>query len=83
MSPTVKQIGPKAFIIYADDGVYLQTYGKIIACQSETGEVILDERYWDYRSVTTGKYRNLFLNENKRETQRKLNNGTYKLKNLN
>ena len=45
-------------------------------------EVVLDEYYWDY-SRTTGKYRNLFLGETKKETEAKIASGEYKLTNLN
>ena len=43
--------------------------------------IYLDENYWDY-SVTTGKYRNIFLNETKKETEKKIANGTYELNKL-
>jgi hypothetical protein len=33
--------------------------------------VYLDENKWDY-SVTTGKYRNIFLGETRKETQKKI-----------
>ncbi len=46
------------------------------------GKIELDINYWDY-SKTTGKYRNKFLGEDKTITQKKINNGIYKLKNLN
>ena len=49
---------------------------------SSRGQVKLDKDYWDY-STTTGKYRNIFLGESKKETQLKINNGVYKLDNLN
>ena len=42
----------------------------------------LDEKYWDY-SQTTGKYRNIFLGETKKETEKKIASGEYKLANLN
>jgi len=42
----------------------------------------LDEYYWDY-SVTTRRYRNLFLGEKKAETQNKIDSGEYTLTNLN
>ena len=45
-------------------------------------KVFIDEKYWDY-SVTTGKYRNQFLGETKKETQAKIDNGEYILTNLN
>ena len=44
--------------------------------------VWLDRFYWDY-SVTTGKYRNQFLNETKKETQAKIASGEYILTGLN
>ena len=37
---------------------------------------------WDY-SVTTGKYRNIFLGEKKAETQAKIDSGEYILTDLN
>ena len=42
----------------------------------------LDPTYWDY-SKTTGKYRNIFLNEKKKETEANLKQGRYKFINLN
>ena len=47
-----------------------------------TKKVYLDEKYWDY-SVTTSKYRNIFLDETKKETQKKIDNGIYILTDLN
>ena len=41
-----------------------------------------DENYWDYSS-TTGRYRNKFLGETKKETQAKIDSGEYILTNLN
>jgi hypothetical protein len=46
------------------------------------GKVYLDINYWDY-STTTGKYRNIFLNENKHLTQKKINSNVYSLVDLN
>ena len=46
------------------------------------GKVYLDINYWDY-STTTGKYRNIFLNENKSLTQKKINSNVYSLVDLN
>ena len=64
-----------------DGATYFQSYESIIA-KRENGQVTLDEMYWDY-SPTTGKYRNIFLGEDKKTTQKKIDNGTYKLANLN
>ena len=47
-----------------------------------TGKTVLDQNSWDY-SVTTGKYRNQFLNETKKETEAKIKSGEYRLVNLN
>lgn len=62
-----------------------QSYDSVIAVrtvwQDETC-IELDEKYWDY-STTTGKYRNRFLGENKKETEKKIKSGAYKLNNLN
>ena len=45
-------------------------------------KIYLDKNYWDY-SVTTGKYRNIFLNETKKETEKKIKDGIYTITNLN
>lgn len=74
--------GKNQFIIHDDNGAtFFQSYGSIIARKDRNG-ISLDARYWDY-SKTTGKYRNLFLNEDKKETERKIADGIYKLENLN
>lgn len=78
---------PNQFEIRTADGVYFQSYDSIIAFRpfdhvKYGARIILDENYWDY-SVTTGKYRNLFLGENKAETKKQIEEGTYKLDNLN
>jgi len=44
--------------------------------------VSLDRNKWDH-STTIGKYRNLFLGETKRETQKKIDSGEYILADLN
>jgi len=41
----------------------------------------LNVNAWDY-SRTTGKYRNIFLGETKRETEKKIKSGAYILKDL-
>ena len=69
------------FEIETDDATYLQSYDSIIA-KRMIGVVYLDEYYWDY-SVTTGRYRNMFLGETKKETQAKIDSGEYILTNLN
>lgn len=79
------QNGPvkNQFIIRTMDGVYFQSYNSIIAFIPADGSKIqLDPDYWDY-STTTGKYRNQFLNETKKETEAKIKSGIYELVNLN
>ena len=70
------------FIIRADNGRYFQSYSSIIAFISNDGEVTLDKNTWDY-SKTTSKYRNLFLGEDTKTTQKKIDSGEYKLDDLN
>ena len=69
------------FEIYLDNAVFFQSYNTIIAL-NDRGQIYLDENAWDC-SMTTGKYRNIFLREKRPETERKIANGTYKLVNLN
>ena len=52
-----------------------QSYNSIIVKISKEGKVTLG-RHWNY-SVNTGKYRNLFLGETKKETQAKIDSGEY------
>ena len=77
---------PNQFIIEDDLGsLYFQSYQTIIAKKERNNNgfiITLDRNAWDY-SVTTGKYRNLFLGETKAETLRKIKDGTYRLENLN
>ena len=76
---------PNQFIIYTPESTYFQSYNSIIVrttFEDSKRVVYLDEFYWDY-SRTTGKYRNQFLGENKKETEKKIKEGVYKLANLN
>ena len=73
---------PNQFRIWADDGVYFQSYKTIIAYKDLSGKITLDSDKWDY-SRTTGKYRNKFLNEGIADTRKKIASGEYKLANLN
>lgn len=54
----------------------------IVFIPNNGGKIQLDSQYWDY-SKTTGKYRNLFLGEDKKATERKIASGEYELTNLN
>ena len=67
---------PNQLMINVGRKVYFQSYNSIIACEDlETGKVTLSQK-WDY-ATTTGKYRNQFLNEDKRATEKKIIAGIY------
>lgn len=70
------------FIIYTDEGCYFQSYRTVIAYRGNDGTIKLDRDSWDY-SVTTGKYRNMFLDMNKSETLKAIKAGEIQLVNLN
>ena len=76
---------PNQFIIEDDQGnQYFQSYRTVIAKKDWSGDrlqVTLDNQ-WDY-SKTTGKYRNMFLGETRKETEAKIKDGTYTVTNLN
>lgn len=62
-----------------------QSYDSVIVVVTvwpDETRIELDVDKWDY-SVTTGKYRNQFLEETKAETQKKIDSGEYTLANLN
>jgi len=72
---------PNQFTIYGDNGeIYFQSYRTVIA-KIVGGQTYLDHN-WDY-SRTTGKYRNQFLGETRRETEAKIKDGTYTIIDLN
>lgn len=62
--------------------IFFQSYDSIIVKKSKGGKIYLDSKYWDY-SKTTGKYRNMFLDETKKETEKKIASGEYELIDLN
>ena len=73
------------FIIYDSEFTAFQSYNSIIVktvFEDGKRQVYLDESTWDY-SITTGKYRNQFLGETKKETQKKIDSGEYILTDLN
>ena len=62
---------PNQFIITDNNGTeYFQSYKSIIVKRT-LSNTYLDKYYWEY-SVTTGKYRNIFLNETKKEKLKKM-----------
>ncbi len=66
------------FEIRTKKGVYFQSYDSIIVFIPSNGGKTQIGPDWDY-STTTGKYRNQFLGETRKETQAKIDNGTYRL----
>lgn len=76
---------PNQFIIKTEEDTIFQSYDSIIVKIFDCGGVrftLLDETYWNY-SKTTAKYRNQFLGETTKQIQAKIDNGTYRLVNLN
>lgn len=69
------------FQVQTENAIYFQSYNSMIV-KIENGQTYLDSTFWDY-SKTTGKYRNIFLGEDKKETERKIKSGIYILTNLN
>ena len=62
-----------------------QSYDSVIAIITEWSDLTrtqIDKNKWDY-SKTTGKYRNQFLCETKKETEKKIASGEYILTDLN
>ena len=74
------------FVITDDkQNEYFQSYRSMIVKKDYEGDqvkIYLDQKYWNY-SNTTGKYRNIFLNETIKETRQKIKSGEYQLTNLN
>ena len=73
---------PNQFTIQQKEGLYFQSYASVIAFKPLSGKIQLDRETWDF-SVTTGKYRNQFLRETKKETEAKIKSGEYILTDLN
>ena len=61
------------FVISANSYTAFQSYNTLIAVKYD-GKVYLNANMWDY-SKTTGKYRNLFLGLNKKETEARIKSG--------
>lgn len=78
----VNQIAPNQIEVTTNEGTFFQSYNSVIAIIKKDGSIELDKNKWDY-SKTTGKYRNQFLGEDKKETEKKIKSGEYKLVNLN
>lgn len=63
-------------------GIMFMSYQSHIAFKPYGGKIMLDKERWNY-SVTTGRYRNQFLGETKKETEKKIKSGDYLLVDLN
>ncbi len=64
------------FDINTAEGRFFQSYNSLIAFRPFNhvkygAQILLDKNDWDY-SRTTSKYRNIFLGENKKETEAKI-----------
>ena len=74
------------FIITDDkQNEYFQSYNSMIVkkdYESNQVKIYLDQKYWNY-STTTGKYRNIFLNETIKDTKKKIKSDEYILTDLN
>ena len=74
---------PNQFDITTPEGRYFQSYAStIVFIPADREKIVLDEKNWNY-STTTGKYRNIFLGEDRKETEAKIKSGEYILANLN
>ena len=81
-SNRTNQLVANQFEIIDDDGnVFFQSYNSVIVALKD-GKTYLDTDKWDC-SKTTGKYRNQFLGETKKDTEAKIKSGEYILTDLN
>lgn len=79
----VEQFNAKNQLIVKDtNGTYFQSYDSVICFIDNNGKVFLDSKLWNY-SKTTAKYRNQFLGETSKETEKKIKSNEYTLTNLN
>ena len=71
-------------IIDSDNNtIYFQSYKSIIVKHDmNLDQVYLDSKYWNY-STTTSKYRNIFLGEKTKDTEKKIKQKIYILTDLN
>ena len=81
MTSSVGNLAPTQVIVNDNGITWFTSYGKNIVKITSEG-IFLDEYYWNF-SRTTGKYRSIFLNEDKKVTDKKIKSGEYTLVNLN
>jgi non-homologous end joining protein Ku len=77
------------FVVYDDNNnKFFQSYDSVIVKienfidSDKESKIYLDSKYYNY-STTTSKYRNIFLEENTKEIEKKIKDGIYILTNLN
>lgn len=76
-------LAPNHFKVETENGTYFQSYKTIICFIPKDGSPIqLEKEKWNF-SKTTSKYRNQFLGEDTKTTQKNIDNGTYILTELN
>ena len=74
----VNQFHVKNQFVISDNGnTYFQSYNSIIVKRDINNKITLGND-WNY-SKTTERYRNLFLNETTKETEKKIADGIYKI----
>lgn len=73
-------IVPNQFDIRVDNKRVFRSYESNIV-MIRNNKVYLDSYYWNY-SMTTSKYRNMFLGEDKKTTETKIKSGEYILTDL-
>lgn len=73
-------IVPNQFDIRVDNKRVFRSYESNIV-MIRNNKVYLDSYYWNY-SMTTSKYRNIFLGEDKKTTETKIKSGEYILTDL-
>lgn len=73
-------IVPNQYDITFENKRIFKSYESVIV-MIRNDKVYLDTKYWNY-SNTTGKYRNQFLGETKKETEIKIESGEYVLTDL-
>lgn len=65
-----------------ENNSFFSSYGTIIA-KRENGVITLDEKYWNYSGTTT-KYLSQYLGSvTKKDIEKNISSGIYKLNNLN
>ena len=69
------------FIITVGKKKYFQSFQSLIAINDD-GKITLDRYWWYYCTKTTCAYRNKFLGEDRKTTEKKIESGEYKLANL-